>query len=250
MKSFAVAALVGIASASSEIEAAFMGYITQFGKSYNTIEEYNMRLHNFAQKHSVIVKHNAEGHTYKLGYNNMTDWTEEEYKAILTLTPMEQPEVVFQGKPGSDYSPIDWRDASNCVPAIRDQGQCGSCWAFSSVASIQTDFCIKHSTTVNTLSEQQLVDCVKNCYGCNGGNAQFSFYYYLSHNAMTNSSYPYTARTGTCKFNSGNTTDVKTVGAYGYVGVAQRDPEAMKQALTKGILSVAIQADQYVFQSY
>ena len=68
----------------SEIESAFLGYITQFGKSYSSVAEYEMRLRNFAVKHAVIEAHNETGEAYKLGHNKMSDWSEEEYNSILT----------------------------------------------------------------------------------------------------------------------------------------------------------------------
>jgi hypothetical protein len=86
--SFLASALLGSALALSEIESAFFGYITQFGKSYSTMEEYELRLRQFAVKHAFIQEHNAEeGHTYKAGHNMMSDWTQEEYEAMLTYKP-------------------------------------------------------------------------------------------------------------------------------------------------------------------
>ena len=87
MKTFALACIAASAFAMSEIESAFLGYITEFGKSYSNMAEYEHRLANFAQKHSVIRAHNAENVDYKLGHNKMSDWTEEEYKSVLTYKP-------------------------------------------------------------------------------------------------------------------------------------------------------------------
>ena len=92
MKSFILAAVASSAMALSEIESAFLGYITQYGKSYSSVAEYEMRLRNFAVKHAFITEHNrSQGeYTYKVGYNKMTDWTEEEYAALLThMSPGE-----------------------------------------------------------------------------------------------------------------------------------------------------------------
>jgi C1A family cysteine protease len=172
----------------SEIESAFLGYITEFGKSYSNMAEYEHRLANFAQKHSVIRAHNAENVDYKLGHNKMSDWTEEEYKSVLTYKPnMVETTAAFEASP-LGYSPVDWRQSS-CLSPVQDQGQCGSCWAFSSVASMENKYCAQNGTLYK-LSEQQLVDCVNLCFGCNGGNAALAFRYWESHNAMSESSYP------------------------------------------------------------
>merc|ERR1712127_869434 len=131
------------------------------------------------------------------------------------------------------YSPVDWRSGS-CLSPIQDQGQCGSCWAFSSVASMENKYCAQNGTLYK-LSEQQLVDCVNLCFGCNGGNAALAFRYWESHNAMSEASYAYTA---------------KPVKAVSYTGVTADSPDPMKAALVNNIMSVAIQANQLSFQLY
>ncbi len=98
----------------------------------------------------------------------MSDWTEAEYKAILTAKVMDEADKVYQYFPESAVSNgVDWR-ASGAVRAIKDQGQCGSCWAFSSVSAVESSHKIA-SGTLLSLSEQQLVDCSTANYGCNGG---------------------------------------------------------------------------------
>jgi len=229
----------------SEIESAVLGYITEFGKSYSNMAEYEHRLANFAQKHSVIRAHNAENVDYKLGHNKMSDWTEEEYKSVLTYKPnMVETTAAFEASP-LGYSPVDWRQSS-CLSPVQDQGQCGSCWAFSSVASMENKYCAQNGTLYK-LSEQQLVDCVNLCFGCNGGNAALAFRYWESHNAMSESSYPYTAKDGTCAYSSSSATPVKAVS---YTGVTADSPDSMKAALVNNIMSVAIQANQLSFQLY
>ena len=245
MKTFALACIAASAFAMSEIESAFLGYITEFGKSYSNMAEYEHRLANFAQKHSVIRAHNAENVDYKLGHNKMSDWTEEEYKSVLTYKPnMVETTAAFEASP-LGYSPVDWRQ-SDCLSPVQDQGQCGSCWAFSSVASMENKYCAQNGTLYK-LSEQQLVDCVNLCFGCNGGNAALAFRYWESHNAMSESSYPYTAKDGTCSYDSSSATLVKAVS---YTGVTADSPDSMKAALVNNIMSVAIQANQLSFQLY
>lgn len=83
MKTFAVAAVVGVASATSEVESAFMGFITQFGKSYASMDEYAYRFGHFAATHERIMAHNALESTYKLGHNHMSDWSDVEKQNLL-----------------------------------------------------------------------------------------------------------------------------------------------------------------------
>ena len=95
-------------------------------------------------------------------------------------------------------------------------------------------------------SEQQLVDCDTNSHGCNGGNKTAAFSYFEKHGEMTESSYPYTARTGTCHYSSSNT-GVKSTG---HKSVSQNSVSSMKIAVQKQPVSVSIEADTSYFQSY
>ena len=95
MKSFATLALAAAVSASTEVESAFMGYITQYGKSYSSVAEYNFRLEQFARNHAAVVAHNMTESSFQLGFNKMSDWTEAEYKAILTAKVMDEADKVY-----------------------------------------------------------------------------------------------------------------------------------------------------------
>ncbi len=94
MKSFSVLIGAVAATASSSDELKFMEYITQFGKSYATIAEYQFRFDQFARNHNEVLSHNADSSkSFSLGYNKMSDWTTEEYKNLLTFTPMSATEI-------------------------------------------------------------------------------------------------------------------------------------------------------------
>lgn len=174
MKTIAIAAFVGAASAMSEIESAFLAYITEFGKSYGSVEEYGFRLSQFVRAHTEILEHNATESSFKLGHNHMSDWTEAEYKAILTHRPMDEADKIYEEQPEgleARASPeIDWRNFNgyNWLNAVKDQGGCGSCWTFSAVCALENRWAVSTYYLYN-LSEQQLVDCDTECYGCNGG---------------------------------------------------------------------------------
>merc|ERR1719222_1426065 len=94
---------------------------------------------------------------------------------------------------------IDW-STKGAVTPVKNQGQCGSCWAFSSTGGLEGQWEIA-TGSLTSMSEQQLVDCSKNGgnAGCNGGLMDNSFQWYESQAAATESSYPYTARDGSCK---------------------------------------------------
>jgi len=250
MKTFALAAFVGAATAMSEIESAFLGWITEHGKSYTSMSEYGFRLSQFTRAHNEIEEHNATESSFKLGHNHMSDWTVAEYQAILTHQPMEESEKNYEYHPETVQSgtPLDWRNYNgyNYVQGIKDQGQCGSCWTFSSVAALETMWA-RTTGYLYSLSEQQLVDCDTACYGCNGGWQYKAFKYYESYYAHQESTYRYTGRDGTCKYANYQPTNVKTKG---YTNVSANNPTQMKSALMQGVLAVSIEADQSVFQRY
>jgi C1A family cysteine protease len=223
-----------------------MQYVAKFGKNYANIEEFEQRLEVFTEKHTFIQAHDVEATGYALAHNQFSDWTQAEYKAILTYQPMGEyypEEEEFEANLGS--TPKDWR-SSGCLNAIKDQGQCGSCWAFSGIATTENYWCTNQGK-LYSLSEQQQVDCNTGCYGCNGGWAYKVWTYLEKKYAESESSYPYKARDGTCKYSSSSATPVSTSG---YSNVKSRSPSSMQSQLAHGILSVAIQADQRVFQLY
>ncbi|ETO19354.1 hypothetical protein RFI_17876 [Reticulomyxa filosa] len=130
-----------------------------------------------------------------------------------------------------------------------NQGDCGSCWAFSTTGSLECDYAIKTGSLVS-LSEQQLVDCSSSYgnNGCNGGWYYYGWEYAKSDKGLcTEASYPYTGVGGTCKSSSCGT---KYDSPAGYTKVTADDPTALETAAAAGCVSVAIEADQFAFQYY
>jgi C1A family cysteine protease len=129
---------------------------------------------------------------------------------------------------------------------VKDQGQCGSCWAFSATGSIEGANALKNKVLYN-LSEQQLVDCstFEGNQGCNGGLMDQAFQYVVSNGLGTDEAYPYTA-TGpnACK----NVSSVVTLS--GFKDVPKNSEVALMTAVVQQPVSVAVEADQDSFQFY
>jgi C1A family cysteine protease len=253
MRSFALAALAGFSAASSmsPMEYKFINFVAKHAKSYATVEEYQHRLSLFAETDRQIEEFNATETTSVHGHNKFSDWTAYEKSKLLgaknspRATEYETPIV---GSVPDWTTGVNWVEAGAVSP-VKDQGQCGSCWAFSSTGALESAYHLgAHKTGyVTQFSEQQLVDCVISCLGCNGGWPGHSFYYYESHGAYYEGDYPYTAADGTCTYEA---SQASNVGVSTYTKVTPDDYTALQTAIAQQPISVLIEADTYYFQSY
>ena len=165
------------------------------------------------------------------------------------MNPKRKPGKLFVPPSVTDLpTTVDWR-TKGYVTGIKNQGQCGSCWAFSTTGSLEGQHFNRTGQLVS-LSEQNLVDCsgAEGNEGCNGGLMDDAFKYIISnHGIDTEASYPYVARDETCHFNSAN------VGATcsSYVDIASGSESDLQVAsATVGPISVAIDASHLSFQFY
>jgi len=241
-------------SSSHELDALWKEYKTAHGKQYDGQFEIVRRL-IWESNLKHIQHHNLEfdmgKHTYTLGMNAFGDLTNEEFKALYlgTKRPTNTNGTLFLGLLNVNDLPdsVDWR-TKGYVTGVKDQGQCGSCWSFSATGSLEGQYFHK-TGTLESFSEQQLVDCSGNYgnMGCNGGLMDNAFNYIKDNGIERESAYPYTAQDGNCKYDAGQTVTKVS----GHTDIPMGDENALKQAVaTVGPISVAIDASHISFQLY
>lgn len=229
-----------------EYENAFATFLSEHNKVYEG-DEVQYRFSVFKSTMDNINEHNKGNHSWTMGINQFSDLTPTEFEKIY-LGYIHRPNsnknyADLSGLPTAND--IDWTTKGAVTP-IKDQAQCGSCWAFSTTGSTEgANFLGKGE--LKSLSEQQLVDCSGSYgnQGCNGGLMDNAFKYYLGKGkgATLEASYPYTARDGTCK--SGLTVAV-TISKY--ADVPAKSESGLKTAVTNAPVSIAVDARKW--QSY
>jgi len=237
----------------SEYEYLFTAWVKQYSKSYETTEFFG-RYNTFKANLDMIREHNAKNESWTMGMNEFGDMTWEEFRAIYVggtkVVPREfiRSKNTIKSKPsGAIPTTLDWR-TKNAVTPVKNQGQCGSCWSFSTTGSVEGAHAISTGTLVS-LSEQQLMDCA-GAYGnqgCNGGLMDDAFEYIIKNGGIcSEASYPYQGVQGKCK--SSSCKSVATISSY--ADVPSGNEADLYTVIQNGPVSIAIEADQSAFQFY
>lgn len=241
----------------AKIQRLFQDFKEKFDKTYNSDAEEAHRFNIFRENLIYIHKHNQQPNVdYKMEVNEFADLSQSEFKSDrLGYTPYLKSEgaIKFLDAEIVEKKPlpksIDWSDLG-AVTAVKNQRNCGSCYAFSATGALEGRLKVLTGQLEN-LSEQQIVDCSSSQgnMGCNGGLMGFSFSYVQENGLCADKDYSYEAIQNSCRAEE-CTPVIKPHDLLGYQRIFPNSTQLLMQALNSGPVSVAIEADQMAFQFY
>ena len=225
---------------------SFAEWVSAHGKRYSSREELVLRRSIYASNVAFIDAHNALNASWSMAVNAFSDLSGDEFKAAYTggyRAAGARPATLFAPPKMAPPADVDWR-TKGAVTAVKDQGGCGSCWAFSATGAIEGAYFISSKKLVS-LSEQQVMSCDSKD-GCGGGNMQSAFEWVIKNKGQCSErEYPYKAKNEPCRGNCTKEGFIKS-----YEGVASKDEAALVAAIAGRPVAVAIEADQASFQHY
>lgn len=246
MRTFFIAAFATVAAATS-----FHEWTALHGKSYTSEEETVMRQAIYSYNLAKIADHNAKNLSWTMAPNKFADLTSTEFKARfasgLRAHAHNRPHKVSGFRGIAVPAAVDWVSAGAVTP-VKNQGDCGSCWSFSTTGCVEGANFVANGQLVS-LSEQQLVDCsgAEGNQGCNGGLMDDAFQYIIDNGGIcSEAAYPYEGVQGTCK----STSCQSVVSIVSYTDVTPNSEKALVAAIAQQPVSIAVEADQSSFQFY
>jgi C1A family cysteine protease len=220
----------------------FMQFIHKYDKVYSSPEEFKTRFDNFKNNLIEILAEDSFEGAHIKGITKFSDMTIEEFKK--TYLNLKAPANQYcQGTLGEKSMDApeskDWRKEGKVSP-IKDQRSCGSCWAFSLSGFLESQALIHGKA--QTFSEQQLVDCSPETYGCDGGWPELAMNYWAQNGVESDAVYKYTGRTESCKYDASKVV-AKVSNVHCYENISNE--EIQSQLANVGPLSIVLDANDF-----
>ena len=239
----------------ARVRNIFSSWRTQFEKSYSSGNEEKAALQKFAANEARVRAHNAGNHAYKLGLNQFSDLTQEEFSnryATGLLGPTHPTKPACGPPPNVTHGPtpqsVDWAKAGK-VTSVKDQKECGGCWAFAVSAVTESAYAIANDLSNNelvSLSAQDLLDCDFVDYGCSGGWPQFGMKFVHDKGLCSWDDYPFTGKSApTCQ-----TSCKPVVSVQSCQNLPVNDEEALLKFVAQRPIYVGVAASDPNFHNY
>lgn len=224
----------------------------QHGREYASTEEEEYRYSIFISNHQSIQDYNSAHTKTTLALNQFADLTNDEFatlmssgvnKESLLKAHREKAPKMLSTESIPDY--VNWVQAGYVTP-IKNQAQCGGCWAFAAAASMESFYALTGGP-LTSFSAQELIDCVGTCDGCNGcANLYNALQWTSTYGIESWDSYPFEGQQGSCQYSQGQVISRNS----GYENVAENNMDQFLAAIAQQPVNVGIEASQNVFQFY
>jgi cathepsin L len=251
-----ILSIVAVSATELQYRQQFQDFKEKFGKVYSGAEEEEARFNIFKENVLKTELHAKTKSSYTTGVNKFSDITQEEFESsFLGGARPIGPSVSTSSRRSSSSLPdsVDWRD-SGAITGVKDQGSCGSCWAFAATEQVEAYTAIAAGEPAMELSAQQVTSCAPNAVlcggngGCEGSTPPLAYNYVQLFGHTTEEVYPYisgsTMDTETCQYDVSGTAPVATI--TGYDNLPSNDQDAvMAHIANVGPLAISVAASDW-----
>jgi len=231
------------------VRMKFGAFKERFSKSYEASQEHEKRFKIFARNLAHIAKLNARNDGATYGVTQFADLTHEEFKQqylMMDLPPLDRNGSVAALLNATIPASFNWATHNPpVVTPVYNQGQCGSCWAFSATENIESRWALA-GHPLASLAMQQIVSCDRSDYGCSGGWPFNAYQYVIGAGGMEPySKYPYVAQNEACLFKPNEI--VAKISRWEYVTQSRNEDQMRNYLVSKGPLSVCVDASSWAY---
>jgi len=229
----------------------FVRFVRQYSREYTSVREVNAKFDIFRDNMKIAKAHQAKNPRARFGATKFSDMSQDEFKRTMLMSKDAANDWVnyrrslkpvhVHAKANTTVGDVDWCGKGYCTP-IKDQGQCGSCWAFSATETLESMY-MQNKGQLPVLAPQQIVDCDVggSDQGCQGGMPASAIAYLVSApGQMTEDSYPYTAVQGQCQFDAS-----KVAATPSGSQPTQQGDDGLQAALSQSVVSVGVDASSW-----